>query len=276
MIKLKNNQKLIAIDIDGTLINSEHQIMPVTKKQIQQAIASGHHVVLCSGRSIWGLENYLKELGIWGKRGEYAVTFNGGNVFDLGTFRSVAACYLTTQQTIEADQLATRLGIQKTIVTSSLHSYSINAPMSAEAMHDVHDSQLTPVIAKNYEFLKDENVQKCMWTDRSEIIEAKKLLIPQDYYDRYQIVRSGPIFLEFLPKNSSKGNAIQKLAKQLGIDLQNVIAFGDEENDLSMFSVAGTAVAMANARDEIKRHADRISLADRDHDGVGKTLKTIL
>ena len=105
---------------------------------------------------------------------------------------------------------------------------------------------------------------------------AKKLLIPQDYYDRYQIVRSGPIFLEFLPKNSSKGNAIQKLAKQLGIDLQNVIAFGDEENDLSMFSVAGTAVAMANARDEIKRHADRISLADRDHDGVGKTLKTIL
>lgn len=276
MVILNNNQKLIAIDIDGTLINSEHQMMPVTKKQIQRAIAGGHHVVLCSGRSIRGLKGYLKELGIWGKQDQYAVTFNGGNVFDLGTLKSVAACYLTTEQVIEADQLAAQLGIQKTIVTSSLNSYSVNAPMSVEAMHDVRDSQLKPIRTNNYDFLKDENVQKCMWTDRPEMIEAKEPLIPQDYYEKYQIVRSGPIFLEFLPKNSSKGNAIQKLAKQLGINLQNVIAFGDEENDLSMFSIAGTAVAMANARDTIKKYADCISVADHDHDGVGKTLKVLL
>lgn len=275
-VKVNDNKKLIAIDIDGTLINSDHQIMPVTKKQIQQAIAKGHHVVLCSGRSIRGLEDYLKELGIWGKCGEYAVTFNGGNVFDLGTFQSISSCYLTPERVIQADQLAIQLGVQKTIVTAALNSYSVKAPISMEAMHDIRDSQLTPIEVENYDFLANENVQKCMWTDRPEVIESKLALIPQDYYDNYQIVRSGPIFLEFLPQGSSKGNAIQRLAKKLGVALQDVIAFGDEENDFSMFSIAGTAVAMLNARSEVQKHADRLSVADHNHDGVGRTLKELL
>ena len=80
-------KKLIAIDIDGTLVNDQKQIMPETKYQIQRLVEQDHKIVLCSGRSISGLKDYLVDLGWWGKTGEYAITFNGGSVFDLGTMR---------------------------------------------------------------------------------------------------------------------------------------------------------------------------------------------
>lgn len=268
-------KKLIAIDIDGTLVNDQKQIMPETKYQIQRLAKEGHKIVLCSGRSISGLKDYLNELDLWGKEGEYAITFNGGNVFDLGTMKSIDAKYLTAEQAIKADKLAHKLGVGDTLVAASQKSYTVNNQMNEQALTDIKDSKLIPVEVTNYDFLGNEKIQKCLWTDTPETITKKVEEIPEEYFNEFQIVRSGPIFLEFLPLNSSKGNAVKDLAEQVKIDRQNVIVFGDEENDLSMFNFAGTAVAMRNARDEIKQYADRLSAADNNHDGVGMTLKEI-
>lgn len=268
-------KKLIAIDIDGILVNDQKQIMPETKYQIQRLTKQGHKVVLCSGRSISGLKDYLNELGLWGTEGEYAITFNGGNVFDLGTMKSIDAKYLTAEQAKKADKLAKKMKVGDTLVAASQRSYAVNTQMNEQALTDIKDSKLTPVETVNYDFLGNEDIQKCLWTDKPDVITQKAKEIPEEYFEEFQIVRSGPIFLEFLPLDSSKGNAIHDLADQLEIDWRDVIVFGDEENDLSMFKFAGTAVAMRNARDEIKRYADRISVTDNNHDGVGMTLKEI-
>lgn len=265
--------KLIAIDIDGTLVNDNKKIMPETMKQLHRLIDQGHQVVLCSGRSIRGLKSYLEELGLWQRNNAYAVTFNGGNVFNLATIKSVDAYYLSVNQAIKADQLAKKLGVGDTLVAASQKSYTVNSQMNEQALTDVRDSRLTPIEANNYDFLKNENIQKCLWTDQSKKITAMVEKIPTEYFKEFQIVRSGPTFLEFLPQSSSKGNAVYNLASRLGISLKNVIVFGDEENDLSMFKIAGTAIAMRNARDEIKKHADQITVGDNNHDGIGKTLK---
>lgn len=266
-------KKLIVTDIDGTLVNDQKEIMPETKHELKRLIAQGHRVVLCSGRSINGLKDYLMTLGLWAMPDEYAITFNGGNVFDLATMKSIDAHYLSADQAIEADQLAKQLRVGDTLVAASQKSYAVSSQMNAQALEDIRDSQLVPVETDNYDFLEGENIQKCLWTDEPDRITTVAKQIPAKYFDEFQIVRSGPIFLEFLPQDSSKGNAVQRLAQRLNVDLKDVIVFGDEENDLSMFKVAGTAVAMRNARDEIKEYADQITVTDHNHDGIGKTLK---
>ena len=71
-------KKLIVTDIDGTLVNDQKEIMPETKRELKRLIAKGHRIVLCSGRSINGLKDYLMTLELWAMPDEYAITFNGG------------------------------------------------------------------------------------------------------------------------------------------------------------------------------------------------------
>lgn len=188
--------------------------------------------------------------------------------------KSIAAKYLTAEQAKKADKLAKKMKVGDTLVAASQRSYAVNMQMNEQALTDIKDSKLIPVEIANYDFLGNEDIQKCLWTDKPDVI-TQKAKIPEEYFKEFQIVRSGPIFLEFLPLDSSKGNAVHDLADQLKIDWRDVIVFGDEENDLSMFKFAGMAVAMPNARDEIKQYADRISVTDNNHDGVGMTLKEI-
>lgn len=270
------NKKLIAIDIDGTLINDDKKIMPQTEKILKKLSDEGHYIVLCSGRALNGIKPYLEQLDLWGKSGQYGIAFNGGNIYDLGSNKSIVSSYLTSQETIKADQLAHKIGVNGEVITSSNRSYVVNGEDSVYAKIDRSDSRLEFHKTDNYDFLKNEHVQKYLWTDEPKVVSEHIKDIPQEYFDEYQIVRSGPIFLEFLPMDVNKGNAVKKLANKLGIDRQDVIVFGDEENDLAMFEYAGTAVAMKNARDEIREYADLISLADNNHDGVGVTLAKIM
>lgn len=265
-------KKLIAIDIDATLVNDDKQIMPKTKEELIKLSQKGQQIVLCSGRAITGLKPYLDELELWGKAGQYAIAFNGGNIYDLENSESVDATYLTREQTIEIDKLAHRLNVNGEIVTSRSNSYIVNGKLSVYADIDRRDSRLNFHETDNYNFLEHENVQKYLWTDHPDVISKEIEQIPAEFFENYQIVRSSPIFLEFLPKTVSKGNGVLHLAHKLEIDPQDIIVFGDEENDLPMFNIAGTAVAMKNARDEIRKSADLISVADNNHDGVGLTL----
>ena len=114
-------KKLIVTDIDGTLVNDQKKIMPETKRELKRLIAKGHRIVLCSGRSINGLKDYLMTLGLWAMPDEYAITFNGGNVFDLVTMKSVDAHYLTADQ-----ELAKKLNVGDTLVAASQKSYAVN------------------------------------------------------------------------------------------------------------------------------------------------------
>lgn len=85
-------------------------------------------------------------------------------------------------------------------------------------------------------------------------------------------VKSSPFFLEVTPKGVSKGAALTQLAAKLNLDVSEIMAIGDEQNDLSMIELAGTGVAMGNAIDKVKAAAQYIS-ADNDHDGVAQAIQ---
>lgn len=268
-------RKIIAIDIDGTLTDDKKRIMPETKAELIKLSDMGHKIVLCSGRAITGIEPYLKELNLWGKKGQYAIAFNGGGTYDLSTENVIDAGYLNNQEVMQIAKLSHSLNVNGEIITSSSNSYIINGKESVYKKIDRKNSQLIFHKVNDYSFLKSEHVQKYLWVDEPQVITKQIENIPADFFKDFQIVRSAPVFLEFLPKNVSKGNAILHLSQALDIQSADIIVLGDEENDLSMFNIAGVAIAMENARDEIKKSATMISIADNNHDGVGKTLKLL-
>ena len=90
--------------------------------------------------------------------------------------------------------------------------------------------------------------------------------------DRLTVVKSSPFFVEVSPKGVSKGAGLTKLAAELQVDASEMMAIGDEQNDLSMITLAGTGVAMGNATDQVKAAAQYIS-ADNDHGGVAQAIQ---
>lgn len=93
-----------------------------------------------------------------------------------------------------------------------------------------------------------------------------------EFGNRFTVIRSMPFMLEIMPQGVDKGWGLAQLTQYLGLKPANVIAFGDEHNDLDMFDFAGVSVAMANGQNVVKNHADYVT-ASNDDDGVVKALK---
>ena len=99
--------------------------------------------------------------------------------------------------------------------------------------------------------------------------------IPQEYYEKYTIVRSTPFFLEILRPEENKGSGISLLAKEIGLKQEEIICVGDAGNDKHMIEYAGLGVAMGNATDEIKGMADYVTLSN-DEDGVAHVINKFI
>ena len=97
------------------------------------------------------------------------------------------------------------------------------------------------------------------------IDELAKILVTHPRAKEFNILRSDEIYYEILPKNSSKGNLLEKLAEILGVDMKNTIAVGDNDNDISMLETAGTGYAVSNASQGAKEAADIITVSNEEH-----------
>jgi Cof subfamily protein (haloacid dehalogenase superfamily) len=122
------------------------------------------------------------------------------------------------------------------------------------------------------EIINNYNVNKILLIERNEekYIELSKRVLD---FDKVAHTQSSKSYLDIGPLNNSKGKAVKLLCKDLGFKLDEVIAFGDQINDISMISIVGLGVAMGNARDEVKEIADFITLTN-DENGVATTIKT--
>ena len=110
-----------------------------------------------------------------------------------------------------------------------------------------------------------------MIVDEPEKLEEIMQNIPQEFHDKYTIVKSAPFFLEFLNKKANKGNALKSLCENINLPIEQSIAVGDEENDQHMIKYAGLGVAMGNARQSIKEISDYITDTNDNH-GVAKVI----
>ena len=255
--------KLIALDIDGTLLNTEKKITENVFNSIQEAKKSGAKVVLSTGRPLPGVTPLLKELNLTDD-GDYVICFNGAVVQEVKSEKVISNIEMSYDDFKTIYKVVKELDTKVHINTPT----NVITPHEVPSKYTVHEATLNqiPVVYKSEDDINEDiTFCKIMIIDEPEKLEEVLNVLPKELYDNYTVVRSAPFFLEFLNKKANKGTALQSLCENIGIDVEHTIAVGDEENDQHMIHLAGLGVAMGNARDSIKDIANYITKSNNEH-----------
>ncbi len=256
--------KLITLDIDGTLINSEGIMTAETVEAIRRCRDAGVMVTISTGRPIQGVRYFIEELGLDGP----IITYNGAMIVDAVTGEILSEQGMQGQ---DAEQVL-RLGLERdtTIIAWSGNGLFVNT------INDHVDSYkkmsgVEPVVFSDIAALAARGITKIIWIDTIDRIEAWKKGIKGIVNDSVTYCTSQPHFLEFFSSSVSKAAALEFIGRRLGIRREEMIAIGDGYNDLSMIEYAGLGVAMGNAADGVKAKADYVT-ASNDENGVAKVI----
>ena len=263
--------RLIAIDMDGTLLNENNLLTPTTIATIKEAKTRGIKIVLCSGRPLTGLQPFFKPLGLTAP-GDYAITYNGAMVQHADTGEILLQHSLSYQDYVELTALAAKLGVHSH-AEDEARMYTPDRDISEYSVRESYLVNMPLSYRLPTEFAQDKQFAKVMFIDDPKILAAAQAKIPAEFFARYYFVNSEPFFLEALNKKASKGNAVSDLAAHLGYTMDMVMAIGDQANDLPMIEAAGLGVAMGNAIPEVKAAA-QVTTATNAEDGVAKAIRT--
>lgn len=263
--------KLLALDMDGTLLREDKTVSQVTKDKIKQAKQKGVTVVLASGRPIEGLKRYLEELELENEN-DYVVSYNGALVQNTCTKEVVSRTPLKGKDLSYLYELSLTLGVnihafsKEGCITPAMTKYSqLEGEINGIEVMEVDYTEINP----------EEEIIKIMMVDEPDVLEKAIQKLPQAIFDQYTIVRSAPFFLEFLNKEANKGTGVEALAQLLGIKREEVICIGDAGNDEHMVRYAGLGVAMGNAFEELKEIADYITKTNEE-DGVAHVIEKFI
>lgn len=252
--------KLIAVDIDGTLIDSNGNITGATKNSIKAAVDSGIIFTICSGRSIQGVEHLNSELNL----DLPFITYNGAMIV-MGKSKEILY-----EQRLSPNDAKTIIELGKRYGTTMI-VWSDNKLYVSELNERAFDykkhANVEPILKDNMEELIENGITKILWYDDIDKIDYYETVIGEFLNDSVNYHTSKPMFLEFVDRNASKAIAMKKLGEHLGIKPCEMIAVGDGFNDLSMIEYAGLGVAMGNAKQAIKERADYVTRSN-DEDGV--------
>ena len=257
--------KLIAIDLDDTLLNDEGYISEENKAAIRRAENAGVKIVIVSGRSYASTKQYIRELAL----PDLTVSLNGAYIQDPADDRLVAGFPVDIGIAGE---------ILKDIEPFQVHVNFYNGEkvfcqlsQGSPSEQGIAYGRMNRIEIDYVDSLADlsKTVQagKLLMNADREKLEPIKELLDKKYGDRLNIVFSKPYFLEVTDKEASKGAALLKVAEMYAIAPEEVIAIGDGENDLSMLRSAGLGIAVANAKEAIKREAGFVTLSN-DESGV--------
>lgn len=264
--------KLIALDMDGTLLNEDKVVSEKNKEALKKAKELGVYVVLASGRPIDGLLKFLEELNLLGED-DYVLSYNGCLVQKTKTREAVCDVTLKGRDLKYLKKLADEAGL-------NIHAFSkekglITPKENKYTTYEAHQNGIDFHIDDFSGIKDDEDIIKVMMIDEPEILDEGMKKLPSEVYEKYSVAKSAPFFLEFFNKEASKGIGVKLLADHLGIKREEIIAVGDEMNDFSMIEYAGLGVAMGNACEKIKEIANFVTDTN-DNDGVAKVVEEFI
>ncbi|OCS84701.1 sugar-phosphatase [Caryophanon tenue] len=261
--------QLLAIDIDGTLVNSRYELTDVTIHAIHAAQQRGVHVVLCTGRPFSGARGYMKMLGM-DTQPAHIITYNGALIQRTNTLDIVSHIGVTGKQFKALTQLAEQVGVHCHALDFEA-IYTVQHNMSMYTGRDAYFANM-PILYRAPDELEDDKLfTKVMFIDDPAKLDAGISQIPNAFTQQYTMFKSEPFYFEILHKQASKGQALATLAEQLHIAPRDVMAIGDHPNDFDMIQYAGIGVAMGNAVPMIRDVADFLT-ATNDEDGVAQAI----
>ena len=264
--------KLVAIDIDGTLITDNKEVTPRTIETIKEASRKGIKVIICSGRSFYRLEKYVEEVGLK-KENQCSICFNGGMIVENTTKNIIYSQHLDTEEVKELIQLGKTLELPMMIYAKDTHYTEKIPDIIKQNDKNLEGLNLKVVHFDEINFNKEENyIYKVCFIDKPEKIKEKRKEIPKELIEKYEVTSSIPEYIEIVKKGIKKSEGIKAVMQIYGIKQEEVMAIGDGENDVEMLKFAGLGVAMENASDYVKGFADVITTSNN-NDGVANAIE---
>lgn len=252
--------KLVAIDLDGTLVDDKKVLSIENIQAIKKAKEKGVYVILATGRPIEGLRKYY-DLMYVETLNDYACTFNGAICLDVTNDKQIHQSFIKGSDVhllakeIDKLNLGMHILTNRGCITPENNQYidlerSLNGiPLYEESLYDIPS---------------DYDVIKFMIGDEPTKLDEAIPNIPKYLYDKYNVVKSAPFYLEFLNKNCDKWVGILKIAEYLNIKQEEIMCIGDADNDLEMIKNAGLGIAMENAFESVKKHAKFITKSNNE------------
>ncbi|MBO0421720.1 haloacid dehalogenase [Enterococcus plantarum] len=262
--------KLVAIDLDGTLLDSKKEISARNKEALTQAKAAGVKIVICTGRPLAAIGIYLDALNLR-DNGDYSITFNGGLVQKNDTGEIIEKSSLALENVHELYELAKSLNVPLDILSDGL-VMQLSTTQEYESLYSQLNKLLTFESYEVAQLTTDRIYNKAVIAVDQAYLDEQIKKIPSSFYDRYEVIKTRSNLLEFMPKGITKAYGISLLARDLGIKQEEIMTIGDEENDVPMIEYAGLGVAMENAVAKVKDLADVITDTN-DNDGVAQAVE---
>ncbi len=262
--------KLIAIDMGGTLLNPQHEITAGVKAAITAAKKRGIKIVLASGRPWIGMERYLMELDLQ-EKGQYAIACNGAQVHRAEGGELISEITLNYDDYRYFEALSRELGVHFQAMGRSA-IYTANKDISEYTIQESYVTGIDLRYCSVDEMDPQMHFLKLMMVDKPALLDVAIARLPQELRSAYTVEKSALHYLEIIHKQVSKGYGVSKLAELLNLQPEEVMAIGDQENDIAMLEYSGTGVAMGNAVDSVKMVSQFITRTNME-DGVAYAIE---
>lgn len=266
--------RLIAVDLDGTLLNSAKELTDYTIKILEKAAEKGVYIVPSTGRSASGIPDKIANLPFV----LYALTLNGAMVVNMRTNEKIHQCVYSREEAVKLwDFIQKYDALPDCAIDGELYMESktfIKLPNYTQSPERIALMRQTRKETDNIRSLLLQNnaesaKMNLLFADSKKRMKAKEELLQIPFVE---VSSSLPLNLELNRKGGNKGNGLLALANYLGLKMEDLMACGDSDNDYSMIEVAGLGVAMENASKELKDIADAVTLSN-DEDGVAYAIE---
>ncbi len=264
--------KILALDLDGTLTDSSKSILPRTRAAVIEAQRRGVRVLLVSGRPANGIYRLAEELELE-KYGGYIMAFNGVQVIECSTGRTVTQSYVEPELFRYICRCAKERGLQICTYRNDLIYTEI--PEDKYLIEEKTVNRMTLHKVDDLVAAVDFPVPKCLVTGDPSVLAPLETEMRAAIGDRMGVFRSEPYFLEFVPDGLNKAKALEMMLGRLGVGREELMACGDGFNDIQMIEYAGLGVAMGNACEPVRAVADYVTKSN-DEDGVAFVVEKFL
>lgn len=264
------------MDLDGTLLTSEKCISPKTIEGLQRFADTGVHLILASGRTKKRMQDYADALDLASYKGKI-IESNGSAIYDYETDVYEVLRRMTAT---EAAEMVTFLKRQQVeiLVVGVENVFIMLLPGESESRYLCENSDMEGFRNRKFYYIQDleevpEEINKiCVFDEVAVIDQIYESINTEAFEHEFWCGRTLPVWLEIGPASVSKGNALKQIMQTYDLEHDEVLVFGDGENDLSMMNVVKHSVAMGNAMDTVKQNSFFVCDTN-DNDGIVKFLE---
>jgi len=257
--------KWCVCDMDGTLLNSDNVITNENEVALKKLKKMGLQVIIATGRIDLMVKVYIKQLDLKGP----VISCNGGLIRNIGTGEILYSKIMDKKSVKEIITYCMKNNVHFIIYTVDIVYSSKNNPLGRK--YEDRNKLLSEDIRVPIKYMDNNIIENINDIDALKVLlvcekHEEVLFLEKHFlkYDNLTVVSSAIGLLDIMASNISKGNALELLSQKLGVDLNEVIVFGDNYNDIEMFEAAGMPIAMENSVEEIKLQAKYITKSNNE------------